>query len=204
MTMADLALYAGAMVALTLTPGPVWLALIARALAGGFASAWPLALGVTIGDAVWPLAAILGVSWLVQEVAGLMGLMRLAAAAIFLFLGLSLIRSAGAPIAEDRRLTRPGRLAGFSAGAAVALGNPKSILFYVGVLPGFFDLPVLGRTDIAAIVAVSMAVPLLGNLVLALCVVRIRRLMRSETAVKRLNQVSAALLILVGLAILAA
>lgn len=36
---ADLALYAGAVLVLFLTPGPVWMALAARALSGGFSAA---------------------------------------------------------------------------------------------------------------------------------------------------------------------
>ena len=36
-SIADLALYAAALLALFLTPGPVWLALLARAISGGFA-----------------------------------------------------------------------------------------------------------------------------------------------------------------------
>ena len=48
----DLALYAVAVLILFLTPGPVWVALLARAMFGGFQAAWPLALGVAIGDAV--------------------------------------------------------------------------------------------------------------------------------------------------------
>ena len=48
----DLLLYCGALVILFLTPGPVWLALIARGLSGGFHAAWPLAFGVAIGDIV--------------------------------------------------------------------------------------------------------------------------------------------------------
>ena len=35
-----------------------WVALTARALSGGFAAAWPLAVGVALGDLIWPLAAI--------------------------------------------------------------------------------------------------------------------------------------------------
>ena len=53
----DLALYAGALFILFATPGPVWVAVTARTLAGGFHAAWPLALGVVVGDAVWPLVA---------------------------------------------------------------------------------------------------------------------------------------------------
>jgi uncharacterized glyoxalase superfamily protein PhnB len=48
---------------LWIAPGPVWVALTARALSGGFAAAWPLAIGVTIGDLVWPLAR----SWAVLD-----------------------------------------------------------------------------------------------------------------------------------------
>jgi hypothetical protein len=45
----ELGFYALGLAGLWLTPGPVWVALTARALAGGFAAAWPLAVGVTIG-----------------------------------------------------------------------------------------------------------------------------------------------------------
>ena len=45
----DLLFYAGAILILFLTPGPVWVALTARAMSGGFASAAPLAVGVALG-----------------------------------------------------------------------------------------------------------------------------------------------------------
>ena len=53
-TAADLLLYCGALLILFLTPGPVWLAMMARALSGGFGAAWPLALGR--GDRGYALA----------------------------------------------------------------------------------------------------------------------------------------------------
>jgi len=62
-TLAELGLYAGALLIHFLTPGPVRIALTARALSGGFHAAWPLALGVVVGDALWPLFAILGITW---------------------------------------------------------------------------------------------------------------------------------------------
>jgi len=48
----ELLLYAGALLILFMTPGPVWVALLARSLSGGFQAAWPLAMGVAIGDIV--------------------------------------------------------------------------------------------------------------------------------------------------------
>lgn len=197
----DLLLYAGAILILFLTPGPVWVALTARALSGGFASAWPLAVGVVIGDILWPLLAILGVTWIVSVFDEFMVFMRYVAAVMFLVMGVMLIRHAGASIGTDSRLTRPGRWAGFMAGVAVIVGNPKAVLFYMGVLPGFFDLGRITWLDVVAILAISAMIPLMGNLLMALSVDRARRLLTSPTALRRVNIVAGVLLCLVGLVI---
>lgn len=200
-SLTDLLLYAGAIFILFLTPGPVWVALTARALSGGFASAWPLAVGVVLGDILWPLLAILGVAWIVSVFDGFMVVMRFVAAGMFLFMGVMLIRHAGATIGTDSRLTRPGRWAGFLAGVAVIIGNPKAVLFYMGVLPGFFDLTQVTVWDIVAILLISTTIPLLGNLVMALSVDRARQLLTSPSALRRINIVAGVLLCLVGLVI---
>lgn len=197
----DLALYSGALLILFLTPGPVWLALTARALSGGFQAAWPLALGVAIGDALWPLLAVLGVAWLVSVFAEFMLVLKWVAAAVFLVMGTLILRNAGRSIAGDSRLTRPGRWAGFLAGMAVILGNPKAILFYMGVLPGFFDLTRITWVDVLAIMAASILVPLFGNLCFALFIDRARRLLTSRAALRRTNIVAGCLLVVVGVAI---
>ncbi|WP_101067168.1 LysE family translocator [Roseovarius salinarum] len=197
----DAALYAGALLVLFLTPGPVWVAMLARSLSGGFHAAWPLALGVVVGDVLWPFLAILGVSWIVSVFSGFMTALRVVASLVFLGMGAMLIRHADATITADSRLTRPGMWAGFMAGLAAILGNPKAILFYMGVLPGFFDLGAITPADIAVIVALSFAIPLVGNLGLALFVDRIRGLMTSPAALRRTNVISGALLIAVALII---
>ncbi|MDJ0627370.1 MAG: LysE family translocator [Rhodobacter sp.] len=197
----DLALYAGALFILFLTPGPVWVAMAARTLSGGFNAAWPLALGVVVGDAVWPLLAVLGVAWLVSVFTGFVLVLKWVAAGVFLVMGTLILRHADRTIASDHRLTRPGMWAGFVAGVAVILGNPKAILFYMGVLPGFFDLTRVTALDILAIVFLSMLVPLIGNLFFALFIDRARQLMTSPRALRRTNTVAGCLLICVGLVI---
>jgi threonine/homoserine/homoserine lactone efflux protein len=197
----DLMLYAAAVFALFLTPGPVWMALTARTLAGGVRAAWPLAAGVVIGDALWSLLALLGLAWVVSTYAGAMTALRLVAAVVFVWLGIVVIRNAGRAIGADSRLTRPGVWAGFFAGLAAILGNPKAILFYMGVLPGFFDLSRVTAADIAVIVLISMIVPFLCNLAVALLVDRAKRRLSSPAALRRTNLVAGALLIAVGLAI---
>ncbi|WP_321367207.1 LysE family translocator [uncultured Celeribacter sp.] len=198
-TPGDLGLYAFALLILFLTPGPVWLAMLARALSGGFNAAWPLALGVVIGDVLWSLLAILGVSWIVSEFDGFLTVLRWVAVVMFLVMGVLLVRNADKQIAADSRLTRPGMWAGFVAGLVVILGNPKAILFYMGFLPGFFDLSSLTISDIVAICAISAVIPLVGNLILGASVSAVRKIMTSPKALRRMNISAGSLLIFVAL-----
>ena len=197
----DLALYAAAVLILFLTPGPVWVALLARAMSGGFKAVWPLALGVAFGDAIWPVLAVFGVSWVANEINGIMAILRYLAAVVFLVMGVLLVLKVENTLGNYSRLTRPGMWAGFIAGVVVILGNPKAILFYMGILPGFFDLTEVAPLDVIAIVMVSSTTPLLGNLILASFVIKARTFLQSARAVRRINIMSGMLLISVGLVI---
>lgn len=199
--LSDFILYAGALVILFLTPGPVWVAVMARSLSGGFASAWPLAVGVAIGDILWPLVAVLGITWILSVFDTFMAIFRWVACGVFLMMGWALIRHAGKQITADGALTRPGIWPGFLAGILAILGNPKAVLFYIGVLPGFFDLRQVTGPDIAAICAVSVAIPLLGNLGLAAFVGRLRGVASNPATLKKINIGCGILLICVGLVI---
>ena len=201
LTIQQLALYAGALFVLFMTPGPVWVAMLARTMSGGFKAAWPLALGVIVGDVMWSVLAILGVSWIVGQFEGFLTVMKYVASATFLFMGYLVIRSAGKTIAKDSRLTRPGIAAGFLAGLAVIIGNPKAILFYMGMLPGFFDLSTLTTLDIIAIASMSGIMPFIGNLIMAAFIGRVRRVLSSPAALKRMNLTAGWLLVAVGVII---
>ncbi|WP_187431722.1 hypothetical protein ROLI_000040 [Roseobacter fucihabitans] len=200
-SLADLLLYSGALVILFLTPGPVWLALMARALSGGFQAAWPLALGVAVGDIIWPLVAILGISWILSVFDVFMAVLRWVACGVFIIMGALLIKHAHQKISADNSLTRPGLWPGFLAGIIVILGNPKAVLFYMGVLPGFFDLRSVTPLDVAAILGVSVAIPMIGNLILAAGVGHVRAIITKPETLARINVTSGVLLIAVGMLI---
>ncbi len=143
--------YAGALALLVATPGPVVAALIARAATGGVRGAVPLAAGVGVGDVVWPLMAMLGIGAVAGVWAGFLTVLRYVGAAILVWMGVQLVRKAEAAAI---RATAGGRgresaWTGFVAGLMVIAGNPKAILFYMGVLPGFFDFRVLTGWDMA-------------------------------------------------------
>ncbi|MEH6787903.1 MAG: LysE family translocator [Paracoccus sp. (in: a-proteobacteria)] len=197
-------LYAGALLAIWLTPGPVWVAIVARALSSGWGGVWPLSLGVVIGDFLWPLIAIFGLSLIAGQYGEFLLVLRWIAVVVFIAMGLALLRQAKAPVETDRRLTRRGKWAGFTAGLMAIAGNPKAALFYVGVLPGFFDVGRLTRTDIAVIVAMSGAIPLAMNLVMGATIAAARARLATPAGMRRMTRVSGFLLIAVGLFIGAA
>ena len=116
-------------------------------------------------------------------------------------MGFFILRDVNRTISTDGRLTKPGLLAGFTAGVAVIIGNPKAIVFYMAILPGFFDLRHVTVADIAVIIAISMTVPLMGNLALSLVISRMRAGLTEPRILRRINLIAGCLLIFVGLVI---
>ncbi len=112
--------------------------------------------------------------------------------------GYRVISDPGSPLQAESKLTKEGVLAGFLAGLMVIIGNPKAMLFYIGILPGFFDVSRLQMADIAVIALISALAPFTGNLILGLAVGRARQLISSVCARRRLNQGSGIILIAVG------
>ena len=203
LSLTELSVYAFALFLLFLTPGPVWVALTARCLQSGFSGGWPLALGVAVGDCLWPLLALLTLTQFAQIYAELLESLRFLAVAVFLMLGVQLIRAPVVAPEAGGRLTQPGRLTGFIAGGLVILGNPKAILFYLGILPGFFDISVLTTIDITMVVIISALVPFMGNLLFILGVEKARTILTSQAGRRRLNVATGSVLIAVGLFLLA-
>ena len=206
LTLAQLLPYAAALAVLAATPGPVVAALIARSATGGVRAAVPLAAGVAVGDILWPLLAMLGIGVVSGLWANFLLVLRYAGAAILVLMGVQLVRraEAAALAVASGTLSRESGLAAFSAGLMVIAGNPKAILFYMGVLPGFFDFRRLTPLDMAVICAVSVLVPFLGNLAWATLFARARRWLADPVAMRWTHTVAGLALVAVGIAIAAA
>ena len=199
----DLIFYAFGIFVLFLTPGPVWIAIISRSITGGLNGAAPLAAGVAIGDIIWPTLAIAGSAALAASYANLLLYLKYLAVILFLVLGINLINNQNSKVSsQNLKLIKSSELAGFTAGLLVIIGNPKAALFYLGILPGFFNLSRLTITDCIAIALVSSLIPFLGNLALAVMVEKSREILSSASAMRKLNTLSGCLLIFVGLLIL--
>lgn len=152
-------------VALTIAaviPGPGMTALVARALAVGFWGTMPMVLGLIAGDMVFLTCAALGLAALASTFAAVFTVVKFAGAAYLLWLGWQLWR---APLHGDTVTAQraPEHSAGrvWLAGFTLTLGNPKTIVFYMALLPTVVDLAALtplGFLELSAIVFVDLLI----------------------------------------------
>jgi threonine/homoserine/homoserine lactone efflux protein len=196
----DLVRYAVALAILVATPGPVVVATVARTLSGGLRAALPLAAGVAVGDVLWPLLAIFGLAAIAEVWGQLMQVLHFVGAGILIWMGWRLITRPRQALAErpDPALLRRDAGRAFMAGLLVNLGNPKSIFFFMGLLPAFFDIASLTAADIVVIVAMSAGLPFLGNLAWAAAAYGARRVLSTPRMLRRVDRASGGALIGAG------
>jgi threonine/homoserine/homoserine lactone efflux protein len=136
----QVAAFALAALVLIVIPGPGVLFVIGRALAHGRGTALASAAGHAAGNAVVALAAALGVGTLVERSATVFTIIRLAGAVYLIWLGIQAFRRRGtlaavlASSAEPRGTARATR-----EGLVVGVTNPKALILFGAVLPGFVD-----------------------------------------------------------------
>ena len=200
-TNGQLVLYFGALIILFLTPGPVWIALIARTVSGGTKSAISLALGVSLGDFLWPIVVFFGLGFLVSLYSEILVLFRYLAAIILTLMGIQTILNSRKKLYLNSQLTKSGFFAGFSAGFIAVTANPKASLFYLTLLPSFFNFDTINFFDIMIISIVSFSVPMIGNILMILFLSKVRSFLSSPNSVRITNVVSGVLLIGVGVII---
>ena len=209
MSNSELYFYTFAMFILFLTPGPVWVVLLARIFSNGWSGGLPLACGVIIADFTWSFLAVISISSISEAIPSITKILTWVAAGFFLYLAIKLWLKPSYDL-NNIKLSKVSSklkfnsiyLESFMTGLLVNFSNPKAILFYISIMPGFFVLNQLTNTDAVIIASISALVPFIGNIILIALVSPVRQLMQSPSAQKKLNQISSILLLIVAVMIL--
>jgi threonine/homoserine/homoserine lactone efflux protein len=139
--LAAVAAFTVAAALIVLLPGPDTLVVVRNLVRNGRRTAALTVVGVLSGLSVWVVAASLGLSALLRASHDAYTVVRLLGACYLLWLGIQSLRSRTVPL--DPRVVettsrRRGLLgAGYGAGLATDLLNPKVGVFFVSFLPGF-------------------------------------------------------------------
>ncbi|SCK58761.1 Threonine/homoserine/homoserine lactone efflux protein [Variovorax sp. HW608] len=142
MSIDTLLLFVIASLALAITPGPTMLLAMSNGIAGGMrAAAWGIA-GASLGSAIVIGTVALGLGSLLAASEYLFNAIRIFGVAYLVWLGVRLWRTRPTDVASEltAAAAKPlrGRLA-LARSLAVALSNPKSLLFFAAFLPQFVD-----------------------------------------------------------------
>ena len=137
-----LLLYAVASLLLAITPGPTMLLALSNGISGGMRAALGGIAGASLGSAVMITTVALGLGSLLAASAWLFNAIRIVGVVYLVWIGIKLWRTppmdVGRVLAESAAQPLRGRLA-LARSLAVALSNPKSLLFFAAFLPQFVD-----------------------------------------------------------------
>jgi threonine/homoserine/homoserine lactone efflux protein len=136
-----LAAFALASLIIVVIPGPSVLFVVGRALTVGRWGALTTVIGNEIGGLVLISAVALGVGALVAESILLFTVIKLMGAGYLVYLGVHAIRHRGDGTGMDpaNRRVSVSALVTLRQGFVVGVTNPKTIVFFVAVLPQFVD-----------------------------------------------------------------
>ena len=152
LTPTNIAALAGIMVLGASVPSVSVLVVSARSAALGFAHGALTSAGIVVGDMIFILIAIYGLSVLASLLGDHFVLIKYLGGAYLI--GLGIVLWASKPKAEGVKQSSA-MSSSFLTGLLITLGDQKAILFYLGFLPAFVNLSALSLTDTGIILAIA-------------------------------------------------
>ncbi len=138
-----------------ISPGPNFILVTSSAVSRSRRHALFTGFGIATGSLIWASAAALGIASVFEALPALGFVLKLVGVAYLLYLGISLLRSKGFRLVQDRELAAVRASSGFRRGLLVNMTNPKSATYYASVFAAFLtpDMPVWVLVVLVAAIA---------------------------------------------------
>lgn len=188
MTLATLLAFSIALAIAAATPGPGMTAIVARALGSGFRRTMPMVIGLCIGDIVYFAAATFGLAALAQSFGAVFMVIKYLGAAYLAWLAFKLwtAKAEGEEVAAKASAESP--LATVWAGLFLTLGNPKTMVFYLALLPSVIDLERMTATTFVELSIVAVVILMVIGGAYAAAAARARHLFADARARRILDR----------------
>lgn len=186
------------LIILAATPGPGVFASMAKAVAEGFISSLYFIGGLALGDMLFLIAALLGLSFIAKILGPLFFLIRLIGGIYLCYLGIKIFRSPRFQKTDNSDSNSTYKQS-FISGFLTTMGNPKPILFYASVLPTIIDINKVKLTDALIIL---ILIPLVTFVVVgsyAYVASLSHKINMSDTIQGRINKTAGFVLMIVGI-----
>lgn len=193
MTPTTLLAYSGALFVAAAIPGPGMTAIVARALGSGSRPTFFMGLGLILGDLCYLTAVILGLALVAQTFTTPFLTIKYLGALYLVYIAWKLWTTG--LIAQDIEAKRSTNIGlSFLSGLLVTLGNPKTMLFYVALVPTLIPLEAIGAKDYAALVGITFVVLIAVLIPYILLASQARTLLKKPNSLKALNRSAASIL----------
>lgn len=185
--------YATALGVAAAIPGPGMTALMARSISAGAAAGFAMLTGLILGDLTYLSFAVFGMAILAKSFSMLFVAVKWAAIAYLCYLAWSFWHASHQPLSTHQKLSRKDVLTAILSGYTMTLGNPKTIAFYLALLPLAIDLESISVQSWAfVLVPLTALVLLVVGAVFIFGALSVRRALSSDRAQKILHRGAAA------------
>lgn len=182
--------YALALAIAAVIPGPGIAAIVGKSLGAGFRATIPMVTGLVLGDLLYLSLAVLGLALIAETFSGLFTVIRFLGAGYLLYLAWSFWRVGIVPT-EVTAGRRDNAWITFLSGFAVTLGNPKTIIFYMALVPVVIDVRAVDGVDFGVLAVITVLVLYVGILPYVALASRARGWLQSPSALRVVNRVAA-------------
>ena len=185
--------YAAALFIAAAIPGPGITAIVARALGSNFRETFFMGLGLVLGDMTYLTAVILGLAFVAQTFTEVFIVIKILGALYLGYIAYKLWTAGLLP--QDIAAKRSSNIGmSFVSGLLVTLGNPKTMLFYVALVPTLISIDSVGMREYGLLLLTTFVVLLVVLIPYMLLASRARTLLKQPRALQALNRVAASIL----------
>lgn len=185
-------------------PGPGMTALVARSVSTGAVAGFFMLAGLILGDLIYLSVSVFGLAVIAHAWSSLFTLINWAASLYLCWLAWQFWRYQPQAVDTAQRATKKDLASAWLSGLTITLGNPKTIAFYLAILPLVMSLDNVSlATWGMVLVPLTVLVLLAVGAVFILAALRIRHLLASAAAQRRLFRSAGVIMLLAALGMVA-
>ncbi len=202
MSLMALLIFSGVYALAVLSPGPGVAAVLARALATGYRRTMPFIAGIVCGDLFWFGLVVSGLTVLAHNFYYLFAAIKYIGAAYLLYLAWKLWR-APARMPEDQSYAHGEGLRLALSGFSMTIGNPKTMVFFLAILPQVVVLDEMRWPAILELCVLMVIILFAVMMVYAVLAAKARALIASPQHMRMVNRTTGAVMAGVAVAVVA-
>ncbi|OGU35439.1 MAG: hypothetical protein A2068_07920 [Ignavibacteria bacterium GWB2_35_6b] len=182
------------MIILSASPGPGVFSTLAEALSNGFKSGMYFLTGLVIGDIIFLLLAVFGLSFISILLGEFFIFIKITGGIYLIYLGSKMWRSRNFDFNVGKKTNNKNKFQKIIAGLLVTLGNPKAIIFYASLLPTIIDLKNIKMMEIVAIVFIVAIVSYAVIGTYCYLALKAKLFVKNEKTISKINKTAGAVM----------